>query len=104
MDFKYNIKRLRIENGLTQEELANNIGVSQSAVYLWENGKSDITGSYLVCLARFLNVSTDEILGLEPLPATSDKGVDMLSVFNSMTEKQKDLCLQIAKIIACQKE
>ena len=41
MNFKYNIKRLRIENGLTQEELARSIGVSQSAVYLWENGKSE---------------------------------------------------------------
>lgn len=104
MNFKYNIKRLRIENRLTQEELARSIGVSQSAVYLWENGKSDITGSCLVFLAQVFQVSTDEILGLEPLPATNDKGVDMLAVFNSMTDKQQDLCIQIAKTIASQKE
>ena len=104
MEYNYNIKRLRIENGLTQEELAKGAGVSQSAVYLWENGKTDITGSCIVLLSSFLNVTADEILGIEPLPTTSDKGVDLLAVFNTMTEQQQDLCIQIAKTIANQKE
>lgn len=103
MNFKYNIKRLRIENGLTQEELAKEVGVSQSAIYLWENGKTDITGGCIVLLAKVLNVSADEILGIEPLPSTSDRGIDLLSIFNSMNEKQQELCIEIAKTIANQK-
>lgn len=33
------IKECRLAKGMTQEEIADMIGVSQNAIYLWENGK-----------------------------------------------------------------
>lgn len=36
----YEIKRIRIDMGLTQEELAQEMGVAVSTVNRWENGRS----------------------------------------------------------------
>lgn len=59
-----NIKRLRREHDLTQEELAELIGVSAQAVSKWENenGLPDI--SQIVPLASVFGVTTDEIFGV----------------------------------------
>ena len=58
------IKRLRKERGLTQEELAEQIGVTFQAVSKWENdtGMPDI--SQVVPLATVFDVSTDVLFGL----------------------------------------
>ena len=61
---------LRRQKGMTQEELATQMGVSPQAVSKWENDQTcpDITA--LPKLARFLGVSVDELLsGREELPA-----------------------------------
>lgn len=58
------IKRLRKERGFTQEELAEQIGVTFQAVSKWENdtGMPDI--SQVVPLATVFDVSTDVLFGL----------------------------------------
>lgn len=57
------IKRLRSENDVTQEALANVLGVTAQAISRWEsaNGYPDI--ELLPALADFFSVSTDELLG-----------------------------------------
>lgn len=58
------IKRLRKERGFTQEELAEQIGVTFQAVSKWENetGMPDI--SQVIPLATVFDVSTDVLFGL----------------------------------------
>lgn len=64
------IALLRKEKGLTQEELANHMGVSPQAVSKWENDQTCPDISALPKLARLLGVSVDELLeGREELPA-----------------------------------
>lgn len=48
------------------KELGSHIGVAESTVSLWETGKREIDTEMLVKLATFFNVSTDELIGLEP--------------------------------------
>lgn len=57
------IRKLRTEQNVTQEQLANALGVTPQAVSRWEseNGYPDI--EYLPSLADFFKVSTDELLG-----------------------------------------
>ena len=57
------IKRLRKERGFTQEELAEQVGVTFQAVSKWENdnGMPDI--SQIIPLATVFNVSTDVLFG-----------------------------------------
>ncbi|MFR6561538.1 MAG: helix-turn-helix domain-containing protein [Eubacterium ventriosum] len=60
-----NIKIIRKQIGLTQEELAAHIGVTPQAVSRWENGTGMPNISMVVPLAKTLNVSTDYLFGLE---------------------------------------
>lgn len=66
------IAKLRLERGLTQEQLAREIGVSAQAVSKWENDQNYPDISLLVPLSRILGTSVDELLGAEPTE-TSDK-------------------------------
>ena len=64
------IALLRKEKGLTQEELAQHMGISPQAVSKWENDQTCPDISALPKLARLLGVSVDELLeGKENLPA-----------------------------------
>lgn len=66
------IRRLRKERRLTQEELAEQLGVTAQAVSKWENetGMPDI--SQIVPLAGVFGVSTDVIFGLDTTTAGED--------------------------------
>ena len=60
-----NIKIARKKMGLTQEELASQIGVTSQAVSRWESGAGMPDVSMIVPIARVLNVSTDALFGVE---------------------------------------
>ena len=59
------IKKWRKKNDLTQEKLADFLGVSYQAVSKWECGASCPDLSLIVPLAKLLHISTDEQLGME---------------------------------------
>ena len=61
------ITALRKEKGMTQEQLAERLGVSAQAVSKWENDVSCPDISILTELATVLGVSTDELLGAKPV-------------------------------------
>lgn len=64
------IAHLRKEKGLTQEELAQHMGISPQAVSKWENDQTCPDISALPKLARLFDVTVDELLeGKEALPA-----------------------------------
>ena len=48
--------------GLSQEALAEKLGVSRQAVSKWENGTSDPSTVNLLALAKLYGVSADELL------------------------------------------
>lgn len=58
------IKQLRIENGLSQKELAERVGVAQNTLAQYEKGTSRTSLDVLVRLAVELETTTDFILGL----------------------------------------
>ncbi len=60
-----NIKTARKKMGLTQEELASQIGVTSQAVSRWESGAGMPDVSMIVPIARVLCVSTDALFGVE---------------------------------------
>ena len=61
------ISRYRKERGLTQEALAEKLGVSSQAVSKWENDQSCPDISLLSVLSKLLGITTDELLtGKEP--------------------------------------
>ena len=67
-----NIKRLRLAKGLTQEQLAELLGISTAAVSKWEarNTYPDIT--MLFPLAEIFGVSVDTLLGYDEAKAKNE--------------------------------
>ena len=61
------IAMLRKEKGLTQEQLAEKVGVSAQAVSKWENDVSCPDITLLPLLADILGVTVDELLGVKPI-------------------------------------
>ena len=60
-----NIKRLRMEHGMTQNELASLLSVTSQAVSRWESAQSSPDIEMIAALARYFSVSYDELLGGE---------------------------------------
>lgn len=59
------IRKYRKQQNLTQEQIANQLGVSAPAVNKWENGISYPDIELLAPLARLLNISIDTLLSFQ---------------------------------------
>ena len=56
------LKQHRTECKMTQEFVADALGVSRQAVSKWENGTSDPSTTNLMAIAKLFGVSTEELL------------------------------------------
>ena len=65
LNLSENIIRLRHARKLTQEELADFIGVTKASVSKWENAQSMPDILLLPQLAAFFGVTIDELMGYE---------------------------------------
>lgn len=68
-----NLKRLRCALGMTQAELAQELGVTQSLIAQWERGASMPGAAKLPLLASKLNCTIDDLFG-EPDNKTPPAG------------------------------
>ncbi len=68
--FNASLRRIRREKGLTQEQLADAVGVSPQAVSKWE-GQSYPDAQLIPAIADVLGVTIDELFGREPAPEKS---------------------------------
>ena len=60
-----NIKKLRNQKGVTQERLAESIGVTPQAISRWESESGYPAIEYLPDIASFFGISVDELLGIK---------------------------------------
>lgn len=77
------IMQLRKASGMTQEQLAEKLGVSPQAVSKWENDVSCPDISTIPLIASIFGVSTDELLGIKEAtirPAAEQDNTKMRSV------------------------
>ena len=65
MEFHEKLQELRKQKGLTQEELAQALYVSRTAVSKWESGRGYPSIDSLKALAKFFSVTIDELLSGE---------------------------------------
>ena len=56
------IREYRVERKMTQEFVAESLGVSRQAVSKWESGASEPSTSNLLALAKLFDVSSGELL------------------------------------------
>lgn len=63
--FRKRLYELRIDMGLTQKQLADELGASKQNISDWENGKSETSFSMLIKISKYFNVSIEYLLGIE---------------------------------------
>lgn len=86
MDLSEKIIRLRKANNLSQEQLAERLGVSRQSISKWELGQSMPEVENLSLLSDIFNVTVDYLL--------KPSEVDELSIRTEMLQKQQDELLK----------
>ena len=77
VDFGETLKRLRQDAALTQQQLAERIGVTKSTVSYYELSERAPSPEVLIKLAGIFHVTTDHLLGIENDHVTIDvSGLD----------------------------
>lgn len=61
--FAINLKRIRTERRITQGQFADSIGVSRSAVGMWETGEREPDYETLEAIADYFNVAMSDLIG-----------------------------------------
>ena len=85
------LKDLRVERGLTLEQLEQQTGISRSALGQYENNEyKDISHTSIVTLAKFYGVSTDYLLGLTENKNHPNAELAGLHLSDEMIELLKD--------------
>ena len=67
MEFNEKLQELRKQKGITQEELAESLYVSRTAISKWESGRGYPSIDSLKIIARFFGVTIDELLSGDEL-------------------------------------
>ena len=75
VDFGDVLKKLRAQEGFTQQQLADKLGVTKSVVSYYELQERTPSPEVLLKLARIFCVSTDYLLGLERGETVSLEGL-----------------------------
>ncbi|MBQ4509669.1 MAG: helix-turn-helix transcriptional regulator [Clostridia bacterium] len=95
------IKLLRKQNKITQDELANVLGVTAQAISRWENCASDPDIDLIPSIANFFGVSIDELFGYH---GEREKKIDnllnkieLLSSQNAREDINLDECISILR-------
>lgn len=63
MTMYQNIRNLREDKDLTQQQMADYLNITQATYSRYESGNLDIPSAILIKLSKFHNVSTDYLLG-----------------------------------------
>jgi len=94
MSFGDKLCELRKAKGLTQEQLANMIGVAKSTLTGYEKNNREPNIPTLKKIAVALNVMVEELLGIEspkiPVQAVSDDEIALLNDYRLLNTQGKD--------------
>ena len=88
VDFGNNLKTLRLQNGLTQAQVAQKLGVTKSVISAYETGLRLPSYDILINISRIFKVSTDYLLGLENI-----REIDL----SGLTEEEIQALLNLVK-------
>lgn len=95
------IARFRKEQGLTQQQLADAIGVRQYAIARFEVGFCRVPVGLLSELARILGVTADDLLGTPPAklkPGPAPKLQKQIEKISSLPREQQKTVLQVLEM------
>lgn len=98
-----NIKNYRKKNNMSQDELAEKLGVSRQSISLWETGQTQPTIDNIIALAKIFNVSSDMLLGNCDSTSNNTNISKHVTEDEDKTSKKKELiiiCIVALVVIA----
>lgn len=75
MDFNEKLQKLRTAQNMTQEELAEKLYVSRAAISKWESGRGYPNIDSLKAIAKFFNVTIDELICGEEMISLAEEDI-----------------------------
>lgn len=96
-----NLRKVRKESGMTMKDLAQRIGVSESAISQYENGKRQPGYETLIELSKIFDVSTDYLLGIEEGDelSFSDADLELIKIYKAAKQSDKEHINALIKAI-----
>lgn len=91
------LKELRTEFSISQQQLADVIGVSQQSINKYENHNVEPDIETLKAMANYFNVSIDYLVGYEKETVENENSAELLRIFNLMTNEQQRIYLEQGK-------
>lgn len=73
MEFHEKLQKLRADESLTQEELAEKLFVSRTAISKWESGRGYPSIDSLKAIAKYFHVTIDELIGTEEIVSLAEQ-------------------------------
>ena len=89
------LSKLRKENGISQEELAEKLNISRQAISKWENNESLPDTENLIAIAKLFNVSIDFLVGNKMVDSEQKKSTEKKS-----TEKSNSKTTELIGLIS----
>ena len=87
MNFCDKLQKIRKENNITQEQLADKLNVSRQAVSKWESGAAYPDTEKLIQISKIFNVSLDELINNDNIKKENnldDKKLNIMEIFNNI--------------------
>ena len=76
MEFNEKLQKLRTGEKLTQEELAEKLYVSRTAISKWESGRGYPSIDSLKAIAQYFHITIDELIGGEEMITLAEKDIE----------------------------
>lgn len=96
------LKEFRIKANMNQCTVADYLGITRAAYTNIENGKRNLDSNVLLSLSELFNVTTDEILGREPIEKQPDESIvglreEVIQLLNGLSEEE---CRRVEDFVA----
>ena len=102
---KDNIRRIRKEQQITQEEMAHRLGISVTAYRDLERGSTNIVNGNIMKLAELLETSTEEIvLGYKPVRMPEKELKEMEEEYNGRVAELEQEVEYLRKLVKSHEE
>lgn len=99
MSFAENLKQLRKENGLSQEDLAEILDVSRQAVSKWEQGNGYPEVEKLLLLSNKVNISLDNLMSAEINQGANNKSTNVTGTI-TITSPNENVIITCYKVLS----
>ncbi len=89
-----NLKKLRLQKGISQQKLGEILGISQQAINKYENHNSEPDIKMLIAIAEYFNTTIDYLVGKEDksdhnLCGLSEKEAEIIELYRKFNHKQQ---------------